>query len=137
MRRTRAIAARLTAALVLAPVLGAAVAGCGADGDGAARGADDGRRAALGDVEVTACRVDDELRWPSATVRITNHTATTSNYVVQIAFEDGNGRQVTVGVAAASAVPPGQDALERAQGTADPYGPVSCRVADVARYASP
>ncbi|WP_033219389.1 hypothetical protein [Kitasatospora phosalacinea] len=122
-----------TAVLVLV------LAGCapGGGGGSAAQGADDTGRAAAGDVEVTACRVDDELRWPAATVRITNRTATTSNYVVQIAFEDGTGRQVTVGVAAAGPVPPGQDAVEQAQGTADPHGPVSCRIADVARYASP
>ncbi|GAA2111176.1 hypothetical protein GCM10009759_53050 [Kitasatospora saccharophila] len=130
--RTRAIAtALLVAALALA------AAGCDQDDDGRTAGAEDAGRAAFGDVELTSCQVDDELSWPSATVRITNHTATTSNYVVQIAFDDGAGRQVTEGVAAASSLPPGQDALEHAQGTADPHGPVSCRIADIARYASP
>ncbi|MFF4342031.1 hypothetical protein ACFY00_19105 [Kitasatospora sp. NPDC001540] len=130
--RIRAIA---TACLVAALVLTAT--GCGADGDDRAPGAEDAGRAAFGDVEVVSCTVDDQLQWPSATVRITNHTATTSNYVVQIAFEDGQGRPVTGGVAAATTLPPGQDAVEHAQGTADPHGPVSCRIADVARYASP
>ncbi|MFE1322495.1 hypothetical protein [Kitasatospora phosalacinea] len=130
--RIRAIA---TACLVA--VLASAATGCGSDGGGRAPGAGEVGRAAFGDVEVTSCKVDDDLQWPSATVRITNHTATTSNYVVQIAFEDGQGRPVTEGVAAATALPPGQDALEHAQGTADPHGPVSCRVADIARYASP
>ncbi|QKW18725.1 hypothetical protein HUT16_06305 [Kitasatospora sp. NA04385] len=130
--RIRAI---VTACLVAALALSAT--GCDPDEDDRARNAQDAGPAAVGDVEVTSCKVDDELQWPSATVRITNHTATTSNYVVQIAFEDHAGRQVTEGVAAAGPLPPGQDALEHAQGTADPHGPVSCRVTDVARYASP
>ncbi|WP_157852618.1 hypothetical protein [Kitasatospora sp. NRRL B-11411] len=142
--RTRAIAtaawpaaaaSALALALLLALVL--ALAGCGRGGEDGVQRAEDAARAALGDVEVTACRVDDELQWPAATVRITNHTATTSSYVVQIAFEDGAGRQVTEGVAAAGSLPPGQDTLEQAQGTADPHGPVSCRIADVVRYAGP
>ncbi|MFJ4679953.1 MULTISPECIES: hypothetical protein [Kitasatospora] len=131
--RIRAIAA--TACLAAAAAL--AVAGCGRTGGTGAQLAQDAGRAAFGDVEVTACGVDDALQWPAATVRITNHTATTSNYVVQIAFEDGSGRQVTEGVAAAGSLPPGQDAVEQAQGTADPHGPVSCRVADIVRYATP
>ncbi|MFD0562049.1 hypothetical protein ACFQ2M_08445 [Kitasatospora saccharophila] len=99
--RTRAIAtALLVAALALA------AAGCDQDDDGRTAGAEDAGRAAFGDVELTSCQVDDELSWPSATVRITNHTATTSNYVVQIAFDDGAGRQVTEGVAAASSSRP-------------------------------
>ncbi|MDR3035161.1 MAG: hypothetical protein LBV78_19035 [Kitasatospora sp.] len=138
--RTRAIAtaarpAAAASALALALVL--ALAGCGGSGEAGAQRVEDAARAALGDVEVTACRVDDELQWPAATVRITNHTATTSSYVVQIAFEDGAGRPVTEGVAAAGSLPPGQDTLEQAQGTADPHGPVSCRIADVVRYTGP
>ncbi|MGW4380809.1 FxLYD domain-containing protein [Kitasatospora sp. NPDC004531] len=126
------IRATVTAAC-LAAVL--AVAGCApADGGyGLAIEADRGS----GDVELTACAVDDQLHWPAATVRITNHSATTSNYVVQVAFLDGAGRQITEGVAAASSLAPAQDALEQAQGTADPQGPVSCRVVDIARYATP
>ncbi|MFJ5885746.1 hypothetical protein [Kitasatospora cineracea] len=130
-------AAALAPALALVLALVLALAGCGRTGEAGAQRAEDAARAALGDVEVTACRVDDQLQWPAATVRITNHTATTSSYVVQIAFEDGAGRQVTEGVAAAGSLPPGQDTLEQAQGTADPHGPVSCRIADVVRYAGP
>ncbi|WP_073817240.1 hypothetical protein [Kitasatospora sp. CB01950] len=121
------------AAACLTAVL--AVAGCAPAG-GVRDLAFEADRAA-GDVELTACAVDDELHWPAATVRITNHSATTSNYVVQIAFLDRSGRQVTEGVAAASTLAPAQDALEQAQGTADPNGPVSCRVVDIARYATP
>ncbi|RKE18122.1 FxLYD domain-containing protein [Streptomyces sp. TLI_171] len=129
--RIRAI---LTAACLAAAF---AVAGCEpADGGGAAN-ASAAARAADDDVEVTGCAVDPELHWPAATVRITNRTAVTSNYVVQIAFLDGAGRQVTTGAAAAGALPPGQQAEEQAQGVADPHGPVSCKVADVARYATP
>ncbi|MFD8482850.1 hypothetical protein [Kitasatospora sp. NPDC059673] len=126
------IRATVTAAC-LAVVLTAS--GCAPAGGGPALAYEIDRGS--GDVELTACAVDEELHWPAATVRITNHTATTSNYVVQIAFLDGAGRQVTEGVAAASSVAPAQDALEQAQGTADPKGPVSCRVVDIARYATP
>ncbi|MFD8599039.1 hypothetical protein ACFV1L_28955 [Kitasatospora sp. NPDC059646] len=125
-------------ATVTAACLAAALAagGCApAPGGGTALGF--GADRAAGDVELTACAVDDQLHWPAATVRITNHSATTSNYVVQIAFLDGAGRQITEGVAAASTLAPAQDAVEQAQGTADPQGPVSCRVVDIARYATP
>ncbi|MFJ5926778.1 hypothetical protein ACIQF6_29695 [Kitasatospora sp. NPDC092948] len=126
------IRATVTAAC-LAAVL--AVSGCAPAGDRYGLAADTDRGS--GDVELTACAVDDQLHWPAATVRITNHSATTSNYVVQIAFLDGAGRQVTEGVAAASSLAPAQDTLQQAQGTADPKGPVSCRVVDIARYATP
>ncbi|MFJ5231517.1 hypothetical protein ACIQBJ_16660 [Kitasatospora sp. NPDC088391] len=122
------------AALCLTAVL--AVTGCEpADGDRPADTPDRGQ--AAGDVEVTGCAVDAELRWPAATVRITNRTAVTSNYVVQIAFLDGTGKQVAAGVAGATALAPGHDTVEQAQGLVEPGGPVSCRVADVARYATP
>ncbi|WP_052509109.1 hypothetical protein [Kitasatospora griseola] len=126
------IRATVTAAC-LAAVLTAGGCAPAADRYGLAFDSDRGS----GDVELTACGVDDQLHWPAATVRITNHSATTSNYVVQVAFLDRAGRQVTEGVAAASTLAPAQDALEQAQGTADPGGPVSCRVVDIARYATP
>ncbi|MFG2697584.1 hypothetical protein ACIHEI_17705 [Kitasatospora sp. NPDC051984] len=126
------IRATVTAAC-LAVVLAASGCAPARGGPGLAYEIDRG----TGDVELTACAVDDELHWPAATVRITNHTATISNYVVQIAFLDNAGRQITEGVAAASSLAPAQDAVEQAQGTADPKGPVSCRVVDIARYATP
>lgn len=134
--RTRAILAAACLTVVLAAT-GCEQAGGGRSAaDGPAADTAAGDRPA-GDVEVTGCAVDEQLHWPAASVRITNRTATTSNYVVQIAFLDGTGKQVTGGVAAAASLAPGQDAVEQAQGTADPRGPVSCRVVDVARYATP
>ncbi|PBC80098.1 hypothetical protein BX265_5022 [Streptomyces sp. TLI_235] len=89
------------------------------------------------DVEITKCSADPTLHWPSAELKITNHSSKASNYMVQVEFLDGSGTRIGEGMAATSGLAPGQASIQKAQGATDAQGKLSCRVIDVTRYAAP
>ncbi|MFD0260888.1 FxLYD domain-containing protein [Kitasatospora indigofera] len=91
----------------------------------------------LKDVEITGCVVDAVLHWPSAEVKITNHSSKASNYMVQIEFLDATGTRIAEGLAATNGLAPGQASVQKAQGASEAKGKVSCKVIDVTRYAAP
>ncbi|MFB9367428.1 FxLYD domain-containing protein [Kitasatospora albolonga] len=92
----------------------------------------------LKDAEITGCKVDGVLGWPSADVKVTNHSSKTSNYIVSIEFVDESGTRVGEGIAATNNLAPNQAAALKAQGTSDSKGKkLSCKVTNVTRYASP
>ncbi len=89
------------------------------------------------DVEITKCSVLEGVRWPTAEVRITNHSSKNSNYWVDVEFVDAKGERVSEGAAVANNLAPDQVANETATGTREASGKVTCRITDVTRYASP
>ncbi|MFE3110652.1 FxLYD domain-containing protein [Kitasatospora indigofera] len=91
----------------------------------------------LKDVEITNCTVDATLHWPSAELKITNHSGKASNYMIQVEFLDQSGMRVAEGLAVTNGLAPGQASIQNAQGTAQAKDKVSCKVVDVTRYASP
>jgi hypothetical protein len=90
----------------------------------------------LKDIEIVSCQVDSTIHWPSADLKITNHTSKSSNYMVTIEFVDGSGTRLAEGLAATNNLAAGQAATVKAAGTAEVKGSVSCRVVDVTRYAA-
>jgi hypothetical protein len=91
----------------------------------------------LKDVEISGCTVDNILNMPSADLKITNHSSKASNYMVQVEFLDTAGTRIAEGIAATNGLAPGQSSVQKAQGTAQVKGKVSCKVIDVTRYAAP
>lgn len=89
------------------------------------------------DVQLSECQADDTLHWPSAKVTITNHTAKSSNYLVQVEFLDASGTRVGQGLAATNNLAAGQSAVLKAQGAGEVTGQITCKVSDVTRYAAP
>ncbi|MGW7445452.1 hypothetical protein [Kitasatospora sp. NPDC054795] len=77
------------------------------------------------------------LKIPEAEVRTTNRSGKSSNYIVQLEFTDTSGTRVAEGAAATSNLAPNQAAVQKASGTAQVSGKVSCRIANVTRYAAP
>ncbi|MFJ8042595.1 FxLYD domain-containing protein [Kitasatospora sp. NPDC096147] len=92
----------------------------------------------LKDAEITGCKVDSVLGWPSADVKVTNHSSKASNYIVNVEFVDESNTRVAEGIAATNNLAPNQAAQLKAQGASETKGKkISCRVSDVTRYASP
>ncbi|MFD9861349.1 hypothetical protein [Streptomyces alboflavus] len=92
---------------------------------------------ARADVRLTKCSVDPSTRWPTAELRITNHSSKTSDYSVEVEFVGADGVRIAEGVAVASNLAPDQVANESALGVREASGKVVCRITDVMRYASP
>ncbi|MER6396823.1 FxLYD domain-containing protein [Kitasatospora sp. NPDC001603] len=92
---------------------------------------------ATGDVELAGCEVDATLHWPSAQLKVTNHSSKSSNYMIQVEFVDAAGTRIGEGVAATNNLAAGQAATLKAQGATDAKGKVSCKVTNVTRYAAP
>jgi hypothetical protein len=92
--------------------------------------------AAAGDVQLSDCSVDSVLKWPSVKVTITNKSSKSSNYLIQVEFLDSAGVRISEGVAAANSVAAGQTAVQKAQGTSETSGKVTCKVLKVTRYAA-
>ncbi|GAA2829399.1 hypothetical protein GCM10010441_62340 [Kitasatospora paracochleata] len=90
----------------------------------------------LKDVEITNCTVDATLHWPSAELKITNHSAKASNYIVHIEFVDASGTRIAEGIGATNNLAPNQGAVVKATGPSEVTGKISCRTADVTRYAA-
>ncbi|MFJ5070265.1 FxLYD domain-containing protein [Kitasatospora sp. NPDC088556] len=89
------------------------------------------------DVEITKCSINDLLKMPEAEVKITNHSSKSSNYIVQIEFTDASGTRVAESAAATNNLAPNQSAVQKAPGSAQVNGKVSCKVTNVTRYAAP
>lgn len=88
------------------------------------------------DLEITACEVDGDTRWPHADLTVTNHSSKTSDYVVSIEFVTTSGTRVAEANVAVDNLAPDQVARERAQGLTQVDGQVSCSITDVTRFAS-
>lgn len=155
--------ARLAAALLAAAALTGLVSGCGGDsgpqqlsaaGGVTASGLPDNpsapvatpgvpstadpdvSRAAAADVTVAACGpAADSGVGPVATLKVTNHSAVTSDYLITVDFDGPDGRRLDVAVAPLEMVAAGQ----RGEATAQSFRPqadvsgLTCKVAAVDR----
>ncbi|MEU8528767.1 hypothetical protein AB0C77_24750 [Streptomyces sp. NPDC048629] len=88
------------------------------------------------DVEITACEVDGDTRWPHADLTVTNRSSKTSDYVISIEFVTASGTRVAEANASVDNLAPDQASQDRAQSLTQVEGPVSCNITDVARFAS-
>ncbi|MFE3880228.1 FxLYD domain-containing protein [Kitasatospora sp. NPDC059146] len=89
------------------------------------------------DVEISACEVDGAIHWPSAALKVTNHTDKSSNYLVQVEFVDASGTRVAEAPAATDNLAAGQSASLKARGATAVKDKVSCRVTSVTRFPAP
>lgn len=89
-----------------------------------------------GDVKITACEVDPVTKWADAKLLITNRSSKAGNYIVQVEFVDASGRRLSEATAVTSNVAPGQQSEVTAQGLEQITTKVTCRITDVARFAS-
>lgn len=87
------------------------------------------------DVTLTSCTVDSS-GYPTAALKITNHSSGRSSYTISVNFVDDSNTKVAEGASFSSNVDPGQSALETAGGTAVVQGAVTCKVTNVDRFAS-
>ncbi len=89
------------------------------------------------DVSITSCTASPTGGHPTAAGGIANHSSQASAYVIQVKFTDATGNRVGDGVAAVAKVAAGGTANWHASGTVDANGPLTCKLASVARTASP
>ncbi|CAI7976690.1 exported hypothetical protein [Frankia sp. Hr75.2] len=83
------------------------------------------------DVAITACTVDSATGWMSVEVTVTNHGSQKGDYVITIAFDAADGRQIDIGMVTVQALAPGQKSEQRAFSYEDPVPGFTCRVEDV------
>lgn len=91
---------------------------------------------ARADVRLTKCSVEPSTGWPTAELRVTNHSSKTSDYVIQVEFVGADGVRIAEGAAVASNLAPDQVANESASGLREASGKVVCRITDVTRHMS-
>lgn len=92
---------------------------------------------AAADVTVTSCSVEPTLNIPQAKGTIVNHSSGTSNYTFTVSFLNSAGTVVAQGVGAENNIAAHQTAAFTSVGDNQATGPVTCKLADVNRYASP
>ncbi|CAL9628275.1 hypothetical protein SUDANB120_06032 [Streptomyces sp. enrichment culture] len=90
-----------------------------------------------GDVRLSACRVDAATRWPSAVLVVTNRSSKPSDYHISVEFLAPGGLRLDEAHVFLTRVAPGQQARDTAQSLTQVDRPVTCRVTDVFRTASP
>lgn len=100
--------------------------------------ASSGAHPAANDVSITQCGLDSTTETPQATVHITNHSSSESNYAVTVAFNSSDGKtQYDTGLAAADNLGTGQSTDQTAVSLKSGVpGGFTCKVVNVTRYAS-
>lgn len=86
---------------------------------------------------MTACQADPGGGRPTADGSVVNNSSKASTYIVDIAFYDSSGNKVSEGGATLGKVEPGATAIFHAKGLSDAKGPLTCKVANVARTVAP
>lgn len=87
------------------------------------------------DVEITACEVAGDSRWPRADLTVTNHSSKTSDYVISVEFVTSSGTRVAEAATTVDNLAPDQVAKERAQSLTQVDGPITCNITNVTRFA--
>ncbi|MFJ7263325.1 hypothetical protein ACIQV2_24535 [Streptomyces globosus] len=90
-----------------------------------------------GDVRLLSCRVDAATGWPSAVLMVANRSSKPSDYHVSVEFLAPGGLRLGEAQVFLNRVAPGQQARDTAQSPTRVDQPVTCRVTDVFRTASP
>lgn len=83
------------------------------------------------DVTVSACQTGDDGATPQALLTIHNSSSQTSDYFVNISFENTSGTILTQGIATETSVAPGQTATTWVSGDQQPLVPFTCHVGNV------
>lgn len=123
-------------AIMLAALTVLAFAGCKDSSSGSNTPA--GGLAHPEDYQVTACTVD-AIHYPHATVKITNHSSGSSNYLGEVRFQSPDGKtQYGTGAVISNNLTPGQSTTQDAVGLQQvPAGAtLTCELADADRMAS-
>lgn len=87
------------------------------------------------DITIDECTTDD-ITGPEASGVIENHSSKRSNYMVEISFEDASGVKIGSGTDYVDNVDPGQKAKWKAVSLGDSADQVTCKIANVDRFAS-
>lgn len=90
------------------------------------------------DYQITACTVDS-IHFPHATVKLTNHSSGSSNYLGEVRFQSPDGKtQFGTGAVVVNNLTPGQSTTQDAVGLQQvPAGAKpTCELADADRMAS-
>lgn len=91
---------------------------------------------ARADVRLTKCAVEPSTGWPTAELRITNHSSETSDYLVAVEFVGADGVRIDEGFATTNNLASDRMANASASGLREASGKVVCRITDVTRHAS-
>jgi hypothetical protein len=94
---------------------------------------DNSSNPAKADVTQTACNADPGGGEPTASGEIVNHSSKTSNYAIQVEFNDPQGNQVSEGATAVNDVEAAERATWELTGARDAKGPVVCEITNVSR----
>jgi hypothetical protein len=92
---------------------------------------------AAADILINSCTVDPILKIPVAKGTIVNHSSGISDYTFTISFVNTAGKMVAQGAGIENNVASHQTAAFSVNGDAQTTGPVSCRVGEITRFASP
>ncbi len=88
------------------------------------------------DVEVAECETND-AGFMSATLKVTNQSPKTSNYIIEVSFDRAGGdEQLTTAPALVNSLAPGQVTEVVAPSTEAPLGDFECRVGFVERLSA-
>jgi hypothetical protein len=90
------------------------------------------------DVKVAKCEVDNsyDLNMATASLKVTNHSSKTSDYVITVEFVSGDGTRVGESAAILNALRPSQSAKTDATGESGGERHLTCKVTQVERFSS-
>ncbi|MEU4093022.1 FxLYD domain-containing protein [Streptomyces sp. NPDC026673] len=88
------------------------------------------------DADVTSCGLGDFTKWPSAEVKVTNHSSEESDYQVRIDFVDASGNRIAQAVATTTGLAAGDSTQASAQGSEPVADDIKCKITEVLRKAS-
>jgi hypothetical protein len=88
------------------------------------------------DVSVSACQTGDDGATPQALLTIHNSSSQTSDYFVNVNFEDTSGTVLAQGMGSETSVAPGQTATTWVSGDQQPLVPYTCHIVNVDRSAT-
>ncbi len=86
---------------------------------------------------VTTCQADPDGAPPHAEGQVTNNSSKQSIFFVRVGFYDSSGNRVSEGADTINDVEPGASAPFNINGAARAKGPLTCKVLNVRRSASP
>lgn len=98
---------------------------------------DAGESDEVDDVKLSKCTIDPDLKWPEATLTVTNNSDKPSDYMIEVTFESKDGStQFGTGNAFIQNLKPGQKKTEKVSGLEDATGKLKCTVSSVDRTES-
>lgn len=107
------------------------------EGSGTTEEKDAGESDEVDDVKLSKCSIDPDLKWPQATLTVTNNSEKPSDYLIEVTFESKDGStQFGTGNAFIQNLKPGQKKTEKVSGLEDAEGKIKCTVSSVDRTES-